>query len=394
MDIVVSSIFKATSWFRGFVIESTSASSLPSLDIQNEPSITSQKGKDRTCHSAPAISVLDTARSACHLDRLKSVCSNAFGGKHYSKSQLRDSKESMISDTHRTLSRTASTTYFSAKSEETNFVQRAACRFTTQQSVMSGDSGIYMESDSVSLHMKHDQMQNNRLTDTLNRKHSIHFENDENEKEDLDVHKNKKRFVENNHPPLRTSTSLPKPRPRSYTYDHMLKSPKAVHKRNQKQNNADKRGRIKLSLQFYSDREQLRIILIRSDRLPIRSGFASIKTSINWGNTSFSETTRKVRIKNGEAEFKNDVYINTGEQGLCGAVLSVKVYKISKFFRIRKAIGEVKIPLEELDLTMDTTFWVNLSSTTKRNFCKQVHEYKAIFPSSVKPINYKNAYNL
>lgn len=377
MDTVVNSFSKATTWFRSLVTDEDSATTtLPPILRQNCRS----KREELEVHSAPEISVNNTDANFSHLNKLKSVCLSSFGAANFANnrkmsegSNLGFLANAFVNITERSESATSKELNRDELNTSSGFRFDIARQFATQQSVISGDSGIYMDNECYQAIGKQEFKTSNLSKSFRSSTASSQFNNwdqleaDNKTRKPDTLDKGTRRHLAYVDPIVRQRSNQDVNTNPTFKTErkHAGKSPtdtKAKENSKVKYNRNNNLGRIKLSLQYFSEGGQLRVIVVRADKLPAKNCDVVVRLSLSYNDVSLSESAPKVRAKCGEAQFKKDIYMEAGPDDVYEAQLCVRIFKISKFFRRKKLIGESRLSLEDLDLTMDTTLWLNLSS--------------------------------
>jgi len=390
MSTVANSFTKAKSWFRNMLVDDNSlSSSVPVLNLTIEDEQTPIEKTDMRFHSAPETPIFATSTRRSHMHLLKAACANAFG-ELYSSFDKGGSARSSISlhlgsdYNGSNASEDAQYTSNMQDFDEPPTTNESPLRFETQQSVLSKDSGIYMENDfQQESHESRKSTMSDRLRpsaansiESKNRYESqrstsscIDFtENTNNERNHFKSIEHRNRFYISKH--SRSSELGYEPELKTISGGPIESKRKSKSK---KKTSKESYGRIKISLQYFEDGEQLRIIVIRADKLRKKACDVEARLSLLFDNVTMSESTPVARVKDNDVQFKKDIYMNTSSDGLEGAELCVRLYKVTKFFRRRKAIGEARIFLEDVDLTMDTTLWFKLSPASSKRFRKKVN---------------------
>lgn len=392
MESVVTSLAKAKYWIRSLADQQENTSSLPSA-IESAFDSPHNKKKKYVARSAPELATNGVcSKQSSYLDRLSYICNNAIGGQYFSpmlrRHPCRLKSESLddlfnIGDFSRRESQEDSLSVvfkeFHQNSSDNEIVQEPH-RYIKQQ---SGDSGIFMDDDDRFNTEMSSPPQRKRFSSFFARRSIFKGPFTEGqeitparESETLDdcniplKTRLRKSLRRKTQPCLSLKTKVRDKASLSCCENIYLSNEPA--KTRQKIKSLEARGRIKLALQYFTDTKQLRVIIVRADQLKVKNGDIIAKLALNGDTFSVSESTSRARVKDNDVQFKKEIYIDVDSQGLEGAELSLRLFKISNLFNQKTAIGEIRILLDDLDLKMDTSFWVHLVQPTDRRLNQKV----------------------
>ncbi|KAH3837535.1 hypothetical protein DPMN_110928 [Dreissena polymorpha] len=124
-------------------------------------------------------------------------------------------------------------------------------------------------------------------------------------------------------------------------------------------------GIVKMSIQYFSENRQLRVIIMSVEDLNMSDGALSVNISLNNSRGHKIYSTSNRNIVNKKVSFKQALFIGT-ESKLSDVSLKVAVVRSSRIFRLKKTLGVAFVPLDDLNLNFDTTLFVQLKPKQSR----------------------------
>lgn len=128
-------------------------------------------------------------------------------------------------------------------------------------------------------------------------------------------------------------------------------------------------GRVQISMQYFENTHQLRVILHEAVDLKEHIGKVCIKISLSGKCSTKKEISQKVHTEMGKANFKETMYIFIDPDKddidvVHDCMLRIRLCVVSGILRRAKPIGEAVIVLEKMDLHLDTNMWITLRHPT------------------------------
>lgn len=122
------------------------------------------------------------------------------------------------------------------------------------------------------------------------------------------------------------------------------------------------RHRIRISLQYFRNTRQLKIMLHTVEGLKDCSFDILVQLALIGRTNKQKAMTRKHRVNNTKAHLNEIVYMEPQDGIVSGMFLRIRLCKVTKFFCRKQPFAEGVIPLKDIELSINTTIWLTLKT--------------------------------